>query len=91
MYFGLLSRVGFLGLVFGGLELQNTITRALGLMIKSREIELTLVHGQKVGVNPLGTRLLRSVQLPATILSKVLKRMNLFSLKSVPLAHDLVK
>ena len=54
MYFGLLSRLGFLGLVFGGHELQNTITRAFGLMIKCREIELTLVHGEEVGSQSAG-------------------------------------
>ena len=54
MYISLLSRLGFLGLVFGGLELQNTITRAFGLMIKCREIELTLVHGEEVGSQSAG-------------------------------------
>jgi hypothetical protein len=49
MYCGLLSRVKFFGLVFGGLELQNTITRAFGLMVESSEIELVIVHGQKAG------------------------------------------
>jgi hypothetical protein len=54
MYYSLLSRVEFLGLVFGGLELQNTITRAFGLMIKCREIEFTLVHGKKIGSQSAG-------------------------------------
>ena len=54
MYFGLLCRLGFLGLVFGGLELQNTITKPCGLMIESSEIELVLVHGQEVGSQSAG-------------------------------------
>ena len=54
MYISLLSRLGFWGLVFGEFELQNTITRAFGLMIKCREIELTLVHGEEVGSQSAG-------------------------------------
>jgi hypothetical protein len=49
-----LEGLDFWGLVFGGLELQNTITRAFELMIKCREIELTLVHGEEVGSQSAG-------------------------------------
>ena len=48
MYYSLLCRLGFLGLVFGGLELQNTITRAFGLMIKCREIEFIIVNSHEI-------------------------------------------
>ena len=54
MYYSLLRRLGCNGLVFGGLELHNTITRAFGLMIKSREIELVIIHGQKIGSQSAG-------------------------------------